>query len=66
MYFKYHLYSEQFDANRNEMIQRVINASVSRFFVPAIDLTNSDGMLELEKSFPERLNILMACDGNLI
>ncbi len=32
-----HLYSEEFDQDRNEMMQRAINAGVSRFFVPAID-----------------------------
>jgi TatD DNase family protein len=29
-----HLYSEEFDLDRNEMMQRAINAGVSRFFVP--------------------------------
>ena len=32
-----HLYSEEFDLDRNEMMQRAINAGVSRFFVPLID-----------------------------
>ena len=32
-----HLYSEQFNEDRNEMMQRAIDAGVSRFFIPAID-----------------------------
>ena len=29
-----HLYSEEFDQDRHEMIQRAITSGVSRFFVP--------------------------------
>lgn len=54
-----HLYSEQFDADRNEMIHRAINAGVSRFFVPAIDSTYLNAMLNLEQSFPENIFLMM-------
>lgn len=54
-----HLYSEQFDADRNEMIHRALAASVSRFFVPAIDSTYLNAMLNLEKSFPENIFLMM-------
>ncbi len=54
-----HLYSEQFDADRNEMIHRAINAGVSRFFVPAIDSTYLNAMLDLEQSFPENIFLMM-------
>jgi len=54
-----HLYSEQFDADRNEMIQRALDAGVSRFFVPAIDSTYLNAMLALEKSFPENIFLMM-------
>ena len=33
-----HLYSEEFDQDRDEMMQRAINAGVTRFFIPAIDV----------------------------
>ena len=33
-----HLYSEQFNEDRNEMVQRALDQGVSRFFIPAIDL----------------------------
>ena len=54
-----HLYSEQFDADRNEMIQRALDAGVSRFFVPAIDSGYLNSMLDLEKSFPENIFLMM-------
>ena len=45
-----HLYSEEFDQDRNEMIQRAINAGVSRFFIPAIDSSCTASMYELEQN----------------
>lgn len=54
-----HLYSEQFDADRNDMIQRALDAGVSRFFVPAIDSTYLNAMLDLEKSFPKNIFLMM-------
>ena len=42
-----HLYSEQFKDDRNDMIERAINAGVSRFFVPAIDSTYLSAMFDL-------------------
>jgi len=54
-----HLYSEQFDEGRNDMIQRALEAGVSRFFVPAIDSTYLNSMLALEKSYPENIFLMM-------
>ncbi|HSQ46841.1 MAG TPA: TatD family hydrolase [Lutibacter sp.] len=54
-----HLYSEQFDDDRNEMIHRATAAGVSRFFVPAIDSTYLNAMLDLENSFPENIFLMM-------
>lgn len=54
-----HLYSEQFDEDRNEMIQRAIKAGVSRFFIPAIDSTYFNAMLNLEKDFPDNTFLMM-------
>lgn len=54
-----HLYSEQFDDDRNEMIQRAIKAGVSRFFIPAIDSTYFNAMLNLEKDFPDNTFLMM-------
>lgn len=54
-----HLYSEAFDDDRNDMIQRAINQGVSRFFIPAIDSTYTEAMLQLEKDFPENAFLMM-------
>lgn len=54
-----HLYSEAFDEDRHDMIQRAINLNVSRFFIPAIDSTYTDSMLELEAGFPDNVFLMM-------
>ena len=54
-----HLYSESFDEDRDEMIQRAIDANVERFFIPAIDSTYADRMYDLEKSFPDHVHLMM-------
>ena len=48
-----HLYSEAFDGDRHEIIERALNNNVTRFFVPAIDSTCTDSMLQLKQDFPE-------------
>lgn len=54
-----HLYSESFDEDREEMIQRAIDAKVKRFFIPAIDSTYAKSMYDLEKSFPDHVYLMM-------
>jgi TatD DNase family protein len=54
-----HLYSEEFDQDRKEMIQRAIDVGVSRFFIPAIDSTCTQSMYDLEKSFPDHVFLMM-------
>ncbi len=54
-----HLYSEEFDQDRNEMIQRAIAAGVSRFFIPAIDSNTTQSMYDLEKEFPDNVFLMM-------
>ncbi|MCL4118601.1 UNVERIFIED_CONTAM: hypothetical protein GTU68_016096 [Idotea baltica] len=41
------------------MIQRAIDAKVSRFFIPAIDSTYTKAMLQLEADFPEQIHLMM-------
>jgi len=53
-----HLYSEAFDEDRNEMIERAIKLGVSRFFIPAIDSTYTEAMFQLEKDFPEHMFLM--------
>ncbi|MDD5149662.1 MAG: TatD family hydrolase [Flavobacterium sp.] len=54
-----HLYSKEFDEDRSEMIQRAIDAGVSRFFIPAIDSTFTQAMYDLEKSYPDNIFLMM-------
>jgi len=54
-----HLYSSEFQNDRNEMIQRAINLGISRFFVPSIDSSYTDKMYELEKMYPENVFLMM-------
>lgn len=53
-----HLYSEEFDQDRKEMIQRAIDAGVSRFFIPAIDSTFTQAMYDLEKDYPQNIFLM--------
>ena len=54
-----HLYSEEFDEDRDEMVQRAIQAGVSRMFVPSIDSTYTQKMYTLEKLYPENVFLMM-------
>ncbi|MCB4806863.1 TatD family hydrolase [Tamlana sp. 62-3] len=53
-----HLYSEVFDEDRKEMINRAIDAGVTRFFIPAIDSTYTESMLQLESDFPDNVFLM--------
>jgi TatD DNase family protein len=54
-----HLYSEAFDEDRHEMIMRAIESGITRFFIPAIDATYTQAMLQLEKEYPENMYLMM-------
>lgn len=54
-----HLYSEQFDNDLSEIMQRAFAAGVNRFFVPSIDSTYTEKMYELEKQYPENVFLMM-------
>ena len=54
-----HLYSETFDEDRHEMINRAIAKGVSRFFIPAIDSSYTESMLQLEKDYPKNVFLMM-------
>ena len=53
-----HLYSEAFDEDRSDMMQRAINNGVKRFFVPAIDSTYTARMFQLEKDYPNEVFLM--------
>lgn len=54
-----HLYSEEFDQDRTEMIQRAIINGVTRMFVPSIDSKYTQKMYDLEYQFPENVFLMM-------
>ncbi|RIV73732.1 TatD family hydrolase [Flagellimonas aequoris] len=54
-----HLYSEAFDEDRDAMMQRALDAGVERFFIPAIDSTYTQAMLELESNYPQNVFLMM-------
>ncbi|WP_149276687.1 TatD family hydrolase [Pareuzebyella sediminis] len=53
-----HLYSEAFDDDRTDMIERALKEGVERFFIPAIDSTYTDAMFELERQFPGHIFLM--------
>ncbi len=54
-----HLYSDAFDEDRNEVIQNALDLGIERFFIPAIDSTYTESMLELEKNYPQNIFLMM-------
>lgn len=54
-----HLYSEAFNEDRTDLIQRAIDNNVKRFFIPAIDSETTQAMYDLEKQFPEHVFLMM-------
>ena len=54
-----HLYSEAFDEDRNDMINRALELNVKRFFIPAIDSTYTKSMFQLESDYPKHVFLMM-------
>ncbi|MDP3353097.1 MAG: TatD family hydrolase [Flavobacteriaceae bacterium] len=54
-----HIYSELFKDDRTQMMNRAISKGVSRFFVPAIDSSYTEAMLDIEKLFPKNVFLMM-------
>lgn len=60
-----HLYSDQFDEDRAEAIQRALDKGVTKFFLPAIDSSYHQKMLDLEAQYPNQIFAMMGlhpCD----
>jgi len=47
-----HIYADQFDVDRSDILHRAEEKGVSKIFMPNIDHTSIDGMLELENKYP--------------
>ena len=48
-----HIYSEEFDADRDEVIQRAKEAGVTKIVLPNVDTQSLPRMLELESKYPD-------------
>lgn len=53
-----HLYSEAFSEDRDEVIRKALSLGVKRFFIPAIDSEYTEGMLQLERDFPDNIFLM--------
>ena len=54
-----HLFAEEFDSGRIEMVQRAIAAGVKKMLLPNIDCSSIASMLKLEEQFPENCFAMM-------
>lgn len=48
-----HIYLEEFDTDRDEVIQRAKDAGVEKIFMPNIDLSTVDRMMDVKNKYPE-------------
>ena len=54
-----HLYVEAFDQDRDQVIKKAIEMGVERFYLPAINSSYTERMLDLEKKYPNRIRLMM-------
>lgn len=54
-----HLYSQEFEQDREAMIMRAFDAGVTRLFVPSIDSSYTQQMYKLEAKYPENVFLMM-------
>ena len=54
-----HLYEEQFEHDRSEMIQRSINTGVSTMLIPNVDSSTIQNMLKLVQQYPNHIYPMM-------
>ncbi len=48
-----HLYAEEFDTDRKQLLSEAVEHQVTRFFLPNIDSSSLGVMLDLQQQFPE-------------
>ena len=54
-----HIYSDEFDQDRPEMIDRAEREGITKMLMPAIDSSTHSHMLSLEAEFPSRTHSMM-------
>jgi len=54
-----HLYAKQFDEDREDMLNRAQKVGIQRFYLPNIDSSSIEAMLELETTHPDKCFAMM-------
>ena len=54
-----HLYTEEFDEDRKEAIQKALDNGTTEFYLPAIDSGSHEKMLQLESNYPNQIFSMM-------
>ena len=54
-----HLYSEEYKADRNSLIQQAIDVGVEAFYMPNLDIHSMEPMFAIEKDFPAHCFAMM-------
>ncbi len=54
-----HLYSEEFQQDRDQMMVRALESGVTRFFVPAINSAYAQSMYAIEANYPKNVFLMM-------
>jgi TatD DNase family protein len=54
-----HIYSKQFDKDREEMLSRAFEEGLTHIFMPNVDHESIDSMLELELKYPRQCYAMM-------
>lgn len=50
-----HLYLPEFKEDVDNMLKRAVDAGIKQFFLPAIDGSTHNEMMEMEKNIPENV-----------
>jgi TatD DNase family protein len=54
-----HLYSKDYEKDRDKLIENAFAQNIERFFLPAIDSETTEAMYELEADYPENVFLMM-------
>lgn len=54
-----HLYSEDYEDDRDQLIENAFKQHIERFFLPAIDSETTQAMYDLEARYPEHVFLMM-------
>jgi len=54
-----HLYVEEFDQDRAEVIERALAEGIDTFYLPSIDSSYTERMLSLRQAYPDHIRLMM-------